>query len=441
MLDTFDGKKSLVLFVGFSILRWGCTVGLGSNLKESSFHRLCLRIFRVYIGLLCLNLPIRIRAEDSKTEPKNPKPKADHHATVREWQRVETAPWLEGRQLHSSVWTGGEILIWGGAGDSNWLNSGARYKYSVARWNQISTNGAPSARCGQSAVWTGSQWLIWGGYEQSSNPLGTMVQSGGVYEPSNDRWTPLPTHGSPSPRADHVAVWTGDEMIIWGGRNQEQPVEGGGRFNPRLNLWISMSRNNSPSPRFNQTMIWTGKEAIVWGGYISKPPISTAQGYRYRPERDEWTVVSEQSAPVIRENHTAVWTGSEMILWGGNSGDTHLNTGARYDPRTDSWRSMSALDAPSPRKLHTGLWTGKEMLVWGGEGADGNPADWGLYDPTTDSWKTVKPAKGPQPRTNHGLIRTPHGLILTGGQSSDGELLNDIWKISLPNTKQMQEVA
>ena len=34
--------------------------------------------------------------------------------------------------------------------------------------------------------------------------------------------------------------------------------------------------------------------------------------------------------------HTAVWTGSEMIVWGGFHIDT-LNTGGRYIPSTDSW--------------------------------------------------------------------------------------------------------
>ena len=34
--------------------------------------------------------------------------------------------------------------------------------------------------------------------------------------------------------------------------------------------------------------------------------------------------------------HTAVWTGSEMIVWGG-TGANYFNTGGRYNPNTDSW--------------------------------------------------------------------------------------------------------
>src|SRR5262245_47818849 len=49
---------------------------------------------------------------------------------------------------------------------------------------------------------------------------------------------------------------------------------------------------------------------------------------------DSWTATSTTNAPAGRSYHTAVWTGSEMIVWGS---DGHLNAGGRYDPTTDSW--------------------------------------------------------------------------------------------------------
>src|SRR5262245_16899851 len=49
-----------------------------------------------------------------------------------------------------------------------------------------------------------------------------------------------------------------------------------------------------------------------------------------------WSVSSDSLLPP-RNLHTAVWTGAEMIVWGGFSGLTRFNTGSRYDPATDSW--------------------------------------------------------------------------------------------------------
>src|SRR5258705_9828388 len=53
-------------------------------------------------------------------------------------------------------------------------------------------------------------------------------------------------------------------------------------------------------------------------------------GGRYNHGTDSWTATSTTSAPAGRAYHTAVWTGSEMIVWGGNDGISYLNTGGRY---------------------------------------------------------------------------------------------------------------
>ena len=81
---------------------------------------------------------------------------------------------------------------------------------------------------------------------------------------------------------------------------------------------------------------------------------------------DTWTATSTTSAPDGRYLHTAVWTGSEMIVWGGFNGSSNVNTGGRYNPSTDSWRATSTTNAPAGRIGHTAVWTGSEMIVWGG---------------------------------------------------------------------------
>jgi len=50
---------------------------------------------------------------------------------------------------------------------------------------------------------------------------------------------------------------------------------------------------------------------------------------------DTWTPTNLTGAPDARAAHTAVWTGSEMIVWGGYGcdGNCLLNTGGRYNPQ------------------------------------------------------------------------------------------------------------
>src|SRR5439155_1504719 len=54
-----------------------------------------------------------------------------------------------------------------------------------------------------------------------------------------------------------------------------------------------------------------------------------------------------------------------------------LNTGGRYDPGTDSWRATSTSNAPTARDHHTAVWTGSGMIVWGGAGIDSQTVNTG----------------------------------------------------------------
>src|SRR5207253_11435567 len=88
-------------------------------------------------------------------------------------------------------------------------------------------------------------------------------------------------------------------------------------------------------------------------------------------------------APDARYQHTAVWTGTRMVVWGGlDNVIGYSNTGGRYDPATDSWTATDTTNAPEARYLHTAVWTGSRMIVWGGY--DGNPGHYlntgGRYD-------------------------------------------------------------
>jgi N-acetylneuraminic acid mutarotase len=70
------------------------------------------------------------------------------------------------------------------------------------------------------------------------------------------------------------------------------------------------------------------------------------------------------NAPSGRERHTAVWSGSEMIVWGGLGDSGYLGTGGRYNPGTNSWTPTNTNNAPSGRSGHTAVWSGSEMIIW-----------------------------------------------------------------------------
>ena len=186
-----------------------------------------------------------------------------------------------------------------------------------------------------------------------------------------DSWQQHLNGSAPSARFAHTAVWTGTEMIAWGGFNGSY-LNDGARYNPASDTWTSVSSTYAPVFRANHSAVWTGTEMIVWGGGNAGGFLG--DGKRYNPAGDSWSAMSTANAPFARYQHTAVWTGTEMIVWGGSNGG-FFNDGGRYSPSSNTWVSLTATGAPAIRTLHTAVWTGTEMIIWGGLGASSSLAD------------------------------------------------------------------
>ena len=120
---------------------------------------------------------------------------------------------------------------------------------------------------------------------------------------------------APTARAMHTAVWTGSEMIVWGGSDGIQ------RFEHRR-------ADTIPAPT------------------VGQPP---APPTRPLPERSHGSLDRQRNDRLGRRRR-----------------QHHLNTGGRYNPSTDSWTATSTTNAPAARVVHTAVWTGSEMIVWGG---------------------------------------------------------------------------
>jgi N-acetylneuraminic acid mutarotase len=326
----------------------------------------------------------------------------DGGCTDQTWMATTTANAPRGRSLHTAVWTGSEMIVWGGANvNANGFNTGGRYNPSTDSWTTTSRINAPISRYDHTAVWTGSEMIVWGGTNDDS--------TGGRYNPSSDSWAATSTTDAPAGRQYHTAVWTGTEMIIFGGDNG---VKTGGRYNPNTDSWTATNTTNAPHGYFH-TAVWTGSDMIVW---VGSPPYYNTGG-RYNPSTDSWTATATINAPSPRLRYTAIWTGSEMVVWGGSP----LNTGGRYNPTSDSWTATSTANAPTGREFHTAVWTGSEMIVWGGEDGRllGLLNTGGRYDPVADSWTPTSTTDAPSAREQHTAVWTDSEMIVWGGNYLD----------------------
>jgi N-acetylneuraminic acid mutarotase len=280
----------------------------------------------------------------------------------------------------------------------------------------------PGSRSDHVAVWDGSEMLIWGGLEA------TYLGDGWKYSPAMDSWSKISSLGAPSPRYDPLAVWTGTEMIVWGGYYPDAGIAAvtGGRYDPVTDSWHSTSVANSPAWRELATAVWSGTEMIVWGG-ASDSNVYLMDGARYNPSSNSWTALTLTGAPVARELHVAAWTGTEMIIWGGIGLDGQgqqvvLNSGGRYNPTTNTWAATSiGSTTPTARYHPTAIWTGTDVVVWGGEDLTGaNFVTGGKYRPSTDTWTPTATSGAPTHRDYPVAVWTGASMVIWGGSDADG---------------------
>src|SRR5208283_4469707 len=114
--------------------------------------------------------------------------------------------------------------------------------------------------------------------------------------------------------------------------------------------------------------VWTGDRMLIWGGSAagSMPGVTLyADGASYDPISDSWTPLNPMTPLAGRTRQSAIWTGAEMIIWGGSSSDCPgqsqtCGDGAEYNPLSDSWNLLSAVNAPTARSFHSAVWTGAQ---------------------------------------------------------------------------------
>jgi len=170
-------------------------------------------------------------------------------------------------------------------------------------------------------------------------------------------------------------------------------------------LWREIA--DSPLvPREFPAAVWTGREMIIWGGYrfartcevdggvctdensdrFAQLDEEFADGAAYDPATDTWRMLSP--APIEgRSLAQAVWTGTEVIIWGGSYSSRPEEMGAAYDPATDEWRVLPEIPVAESSR-HSLYWSGSAMFVFtsGQDSGEVNGVEVFRYDPTSDMW-------------------------------------------------------
>jgi len=394
------------------------------------------------------------------------------------------------RAGHTQVWTGAEMIVWGGWDGQNTLYTGAVYSPTLSTWTAITTDGAPASRTAHTAIWTGSKMIIWGGYTVASSDTQTIDNCETAWlSDATDVTTDISTdekEGTYSVSIDIATAFTNGLIA-----HDELPAPINISARTSVSFWIRAS-DNIPSGVLSLVLddtkactstledmsINTTLNAGAWTLVtlsLSNPALLTEivavglkantdpgtviilidnigasgggttyynDGSVYDPAAKSWTGLPPTNAPEVRAYHSAVWTGSKMIIWGGKSSSSYKNGGV-YNPNTGVWEIGWQLDNlrngthpynPSSRSKHMAIWTGgdgseswhKKMIIWGGEGGGTTGA---IYD-LVDIWSQMTTTNAPSVRWGFSDVWTGAGseswrnkIIVWGGYNGT-ELLN-----------------
>lgn len=294
-----------------------------------------------------------------------------YNPTTDSWASMSTSGAPSARSYHRAVWTGSKMVVWGGVTSVSGstittTNTGGVYDPATDTWTAMSTTGAPSARWYFLMAWTGSKVLVWGGNADSSNP----APGGALYDPATNTWSAMPTAGAPSMTPFSRAAVVGNSLVVFGG---DQGITGG-VYDFASNSWKSMNLNGAPSSRYFPFAASTGSKAVFFGGMTTSGGSETIfnTGGVYDVASNSWHLMSTTGAPTLDEDvsNVGIWTGSLFIAWGGQtvSGGSivRTNAGGFYDPASDVWTPISLSGAPAGRVAYTTVWTGTNMIVYGG---------------------------------------------------------------------------
>jgi hypothetical protein len=184
----------------------------------------------------------------------------------------------------------------------------------------------------------------------------SSYQTGGAYDPKTDTWRPLNLDNVPKGRFINVTkdsmAWSGaaNEMVMWGGHGLCTSYCGG--------------EDEVYCPP-------DGSGCQPLSACFVDCPLR-GDGAHYDPAgAGEWRKHFILSLSE-RRMHTTVWADGEVIWWGGNAYDEEttatifLGDGMWYDPVSQDAGRLPTENAPSARSSHMAVWTGEEMIVWGG---------------------------------------------------------------------------
>jgi hypothetical protein len=263
----------------------------------------------------------------------------------------------------------------------------------ISAWSVTDAGAGLAGRAHHTAVWakpittlgtTTAGMIVWGGMTSAS----VVVADGGVYDPGTDTWVAAIAPGTSGPSATgfHAATWdNGARMVVFGGDTGGSVATDSALAylpGPAPGTW-NTTGTSTLAKRYQHSGVWDpgSMASIFFGGWDGTNYFGDAASLNI----STWSSIGQgsTSSPPGRIGHSAVILtvggSSQLAIFGGQNASGPLSDG--WSVATSATGTWAALPTPGPsaRTYHTAVSTGSTMIVWGGSTASGPTNTGGIY--------------------------------------------------------------
>lgn len=282
------------------------------------------------------------------------------------WISMETEGSPSARGFASAAFLDGKYVLFGGcdstSGTPAALSSGVTYDISNNTWGS-STPVLNQARALSSVVTTDAGIFVFGGVPTCYD--GSVVNSGlEVLYSLSDSWSSIQTNLEPSGRFGSSLIWTGDDLIVYGGSQPFSAAVSSGALLSLGSAWKDISCPLSGCERGGQFAAFFDNGMLhVWGG---GPYGSAPDGLLYDIDHKTWynwvvptntpdfTEVQPVTAPSFADDNRRLYYLSD---------NGHVLI---FDRKTQSWTDDNSSPLTGFCAQAAAAWTGSELVAWGG---------------------------------------------------------------------------
>jgi N-acetylneuraminic acid mutarotase len=216
----------------------------------------------------------------------------------------------------------------------------------------------PAARHGHTLASIGSNAYLFGGLVDGAPQNDLWLYANG--------WTAQTIANRPPERADHAAAVVANVMYVFFGQGAAGDIRADvWAYNPYSRLWSQRpSLGDAPAPRFGHSAVAVGNEILIFGGQTGD---SQPDGcvYRYQTQTGQWTRGACLSSLQPFVGHAAATINGVMFVYPGGA---PLDRLLRYAPQSDAWSTQAVADPGyAPRRNPAVATRDNRLWLFGGE--------------------------------------------------------------------------